>query len=363
MRQSQDQNSQQQDQSRASSSRSSLAASPPLYKPLTEGPDCTRLLRIHAAKKDDNILTCSLTKAVFGDRPKFHALSYRWGDGPAECGIIINGIHFRTVVVWLGKGYAEYEAALPHLQRLGHDKPSNIEVASDIPGDHPRTSAAERRLAEELYKDEYWKRIWIIQEIGLAREIKVCFGNAAVEWNYFMQLIAMHNLGPDGPLRLKRQREERYTGSNTLLQLLRDHRDAKCKDRKDKVYGLVGMAFDARGFVIDYNKSLYEIWIDTMEFMNRHDLFAGNDVVSVGHLVKFLLMDEKCDPLQQILRPYEPGTGEDTIIMDQNHFKAFNLQAAILGCVIHVGPRHDEIVQSLHTEDEWKKTFQANYRP
>ncbi|KAF9772356.1 hypothetical protein IL306_009934 [Fusarium sp. DS 682] len=401
MRQSQDEKGQQQHQ--RGSSESSLTASSPLYKPLNQDPDCTRLLWIEAAKKDDDPIICRLAEVAFCDRPKFDAISYRWGDGPAECVITLNGVKFsvrknlrdalhylrkhapdtnywidaicinqddipernkqvrimhhiysraQTVLVWLGKGYEEYEAALPDFQRLGHDDPSNEQAKPKSPTDMSKTSWGERSLAEKLYNDNYWKRLWIIQEIGLAREITVCFGNAAVEWDQFMQFIAKHDFGPNGPIRLKRQREERYTGSSTLLQLLQAHKDAECQDRKDKVYGLVGMASDARGFVIDYNKSLYETWVDVMEFMNRNCLFAGEDVISVGYLIKGLLMDEKCDPLQQIVRRYEPGNGENKMITDENHFKSFILQAAILGCVIHVGPPLDEIVRSLNLVDK-----------
>ncbi|EGU73996.1 hypothetical protein FOXB_15493 [Fusarium oxysporum f. sp. conglutinans Fo5176] len=346
MRQSKDETNQTQD----------LGESWSPYKPLSQHRDCTRLLRIEAAKDGDPI-TCSLFEVIFGDRPKFGALSYMWGDGQAGQTITLNGVGFnvrqnlwdalhylrkhapdtdywidatcinqkdipernrqvrmmhhiyfraQTVVVWLGKRYAEYEAALPDLQRLGHDKPSNEQFNPELPTDSPRTDSAERSFAEKLYNDDYWKRLWIIQEIGLAQKIKVCFGNSATEWKQFTQFITMHNFGSKGPIRLERQREEKYTGSNTLLQLLQDHKEADCQDRKDKVYGLVGMASDARGFSIDYNKSVFEIWTDVMEFMNRHSLFFDRDIISIGHPVKFLLTGAECDPLQQILGLYAP---------------------------------------------------------
>ncbi|KAH7019521.1 heterokaryon incompatibility protein-domain-containing protein [Ilyonectria destructans] len=416
-RQSQDgTNQQQQDQSAESGSGHSLAASSSPYELLSQHRDCTRLVRIEAAKRDDDTIICTLFEVAFRDRPKFDALSYMWGDGPARCNIILNGatfsvrqnlrdalhylrshtpdtsywidaicinqddipernrqvrimhhIYFRaqTVVVWLGKRYAEYEATLPDLQRLGHDKPSNEQVKPELPPDPPQTdfaAAQQRSLAEELYNDGYWNRLWIIQEIGRAREIKVCFGNAAVEWDQFTHFVTMHNIGPHGPMTLKRQREEKYTGSATLLQLLQAHRDALCQDSKDKVYGLVGMASDARGFVIDYKKSVSEIWTDVMEFMNRHGLFADKDIISVGHLVRDLLMGAECDPLQQILRRYAPGEGDNIIITNTNHFKAFKLQAAMLGCVICVGPRPYEIVGNLNAVDKWIEQVQANYR-
>ncbi|KAH7316975.1 heterokaryon incompatibility protein-domain-containing protein [Stachybotrys elegans] len=393
------------------------------YKPLSQDKDSTRLVRVKAAKADDDPIICNLFNVEFGEKPKFHALSYMWGDGQASCDILLNGaafgvrqnlwdalrylrthaadtsywidaicinqddlaernrqvrimhhIYFRadTVVVWLGKKYAEYEAGLPDLRKLVHCRPSNKEPKLEPSDDQsksdlsaaqqPREDAQQRKLAEELYHDGYWNRLWIIQEIGRARNIKVCFGNSVLKWNLFIHFITHHNIGSQGPVRLDQQRQKRYTGSSTLLQLLEDHKEALCQDRKDKVYGLIGLASDATGFIIDYGKSLYEIWTDVMEFMNKHDLFADKDIVEVGGLVKSMLMDANCLPLKQVLRQYAPDTEDTTIITGPQDFKAFELQAAMLGCVIFVGPRPHEIVGNLNKVDKWTEQVQSNYK-
>ncbi|KPA41268.1 hypothetical protein FLAG1_05828 [Fusarium langsethiae] len=413
MRQSKDDEEQTERLSDRSSSSSTSAASSPRssspYELLNRNRDCTRVLRIEAAKDDDPI-TCTLSEVAFSDRPKFDALSYMWGDEKAEHKITVNGvsysvrqnlwdalhylrrhapgidywidaicinqkdvdersrqvrmmhhIYFRaqTVVVWLGKGYAEYETALPDLKALQHHMPSDQQATPGEPADAARNSPAERSLAEKLYKDNYWKRLWIIQEIAHAQKIRVCFGNSVTDWNLFTHFMVMHNFGSDGPIKLERQRVEKYTGSNTLLGLFQKYTEAECQDRKDKVYGLVGMASDARGFLIDYKKSPFEIWTDVMEFMNQHKLFYGKDILYVGHLVKFLLMGEECDPLQQIMRPYAPREGDAT---DMEDYEPFRLEAAILGCVISVGPQPHEIVGNLKTVDSWIEQIQANYK-
>ncbi|KAI8716114.1 HET domain-containing protein [Fusarium sp. LHS14.1] len=391
------------------------SASPSPYEPLSQHTDCTRLVRIEAAKTDDDPIICSLFQVEFREKPKFDALSYMWGDGPARCHIILNGVTFsvrqnlkdalrylrthaadtsywidaicinqedvpernrqvrmmhhiyfraKTVVVWLGKRYAEYEPSLPDLQGLGHFKPPNGQQSEDGPQSDLSVAQEpnQRKLAEDLYSNGYWSRLWIIQEIGRAHNIKVCFGNYAVEWEPFIHFITMHNIGSLGPVRLNRQRQGRYTGSSSLLQLLQDHREALCQDSKDKVYGLIGLASDAGGFVIDYRKSTFEIWTDVMEFMNRRGLFADKDIVYVGGLVKSLLMGANCLPLQQIRRQYAPSKGDSMILTDPKHFKAFELQAAMLGCVTCVGPRPHEIVGNLSKADKWTEQIQSNYK-
>ena len=52
-----------------------------------------RLLRIEVAKDEDPI-TCVLFEVAFGDRPKFDALSYMWGEVKAENNITVNGGNF-----------------------------------------------------------------------------------------------------------------------------------------------------------------------------------------------------------------------------------------------------------------------------
>ncbi|KAH7144129.1 heterokaryon incompatibility protein-domain-containing protein [Dactylonectria estremocensis] len=385
------------------------------------GQNSTRLIRIQEAKNDNDPLVCELFEVAFSAKPKFEALSYMWGEGPAECSIVMNSmdfsvrhnlmdalrylrkhtsgtlywidalcinqqdaaernsqvrimrhIYFRatTVVVWLGKRYADYEAVLPDLHALGHFNPPTEQLKPDSTSNRTQKDsptqlsekAQQRRMAEELYNDGYWNRLWIVQEIGLANDIKVCFGNSAVEWTQFLHFISMHSIGNCGPVKLHRQRQDRYNGSSTLLQLLQHHKDAVYQDRKDKVYGLIGLASDASGFIIDYERSTLQIWTDVMEFLNHGGLFNSNDIVETGHLVMFLLMGTESAPLQQILRPWAPGEGDKEIITDTNHRRAFELEAAILGCVKHVGPRPQEIVGTLRQVDQWTQQVQSNYQ-
>ncbi|KAM0341670.1 hypothetical protein ACHAPU_009916 [Fusarium lateritium] len=407
----------QQEQSTESTSVTPSLGSSTAYKPLCQDHDCTRLLQILAATKEDDPIICSLHEVAFGERPKFDALSYMWGNGLDECHITLNGVSVKirqnlhdalyylrkhtpgtlywidamcinqkdilernrqvrmmhhiylraqTVVVWLGKKYDAYQATIPKLEQLSHGKPPGGGVQSETPSHPPLPDFAptqEGKLAEELHRDPYWDRLWIIQEIGQAQKIKVCFGSAAaVDWSQFTLFIDQHKGAQNRLKRLTRQREEKHNGSATLLQLLYAHRDAECQDRKDKIYGLVGLASDARNFVIDYNKSLFQIWTDVMEFMNQHGLFQGVDSISVGHLVKSLLMGTNCSPLEQILRQYGPEDDDATIVTNEDHFKAFKLKAAILGRVIHVGPDPHEIVGNLKAVDNWTEKVQANYQ-
>ncbi|RYO97522.1 hypothetical protein DL766_009785 [Monosporascus sp. MC13-8B] len=393
------------------------------YHSLDTEVDCTRLVKIHPARNEDDPLTCDLIHVTFGARPKFEALSYRWGENDDPKTILVDGMKFRvgrnlwdalhflrgraentpywidalcinqrdteernrqlrimghiyfrasTVVVWLGRRYLRFQSDIEESQlvrgpTITKAEPSRPSADKDGQA-HDAVSgegSSEREMVRELCADGYWNRLWIIQEIVQARQIKVCFGKLAMTWAHFTHLVTMHNSDGGGPLRLDRHRKERYNGSHTFRKLLEDHEAAECKEPRDKIYGLVGLAADARGFTMDYNKSLIEIWTDTMEFMNWRGLLPESELVEFGKLVKRLLMGTQCGPLQQALRPYQPEKDSALVIEDHGDSrnpKVFQQSAFVLGCVSRVGPSTTETIASLQKVDEWAGEVQVAFR-
>ncbi|KAH9905712.1 heterokaryon incompatibility protein-domain-containing protein [Xylariomycetidae sp. FL2044] len=391
------------------------------YRPLAEGVDCTRLVEIQPAGDDnDSLIVCNVVQVEFGDRPTYKALSYRWGDETDKRTILVNGagfqvgrnlwdalhclrqkgggerywidaicinqddiaernrqvrnmrhIYFRahTVIIWLGSAYAAYQIGIPRLQQyvrshaFARDEPTgrkSAEGTASISTPSENDDAISRML-KELCDDQYWSRLWIVQEVTLAQRLQVSFGNLDMTWKHFISLVTLSHGPADGPLRLDRHLNERYTESYKLVRLLRDHKDAACKEPKDKIYGLVGLAADAPGFPMDYNKSLFEIWEDTMEFMNRQGLMNESEIVDLGRLVKFLLMRHETIPLHQTLRPYESEVNSSTIIENLNSPKVFELQSYVLGNVQWIGPSAGDIVKNLESVNQWELKVQANF--
>jgi hypothetical protein len=46
---------------------------------------------------------------------------------------------------------------------------------------------------KELYQREYWKRVWIVQEVCLAREAIVLCGKTQIPWSYISQVRKTRN--------------------------------------------------------------------------------------------------------------------------------------------------------------------------
>jgi hypothetical protein len=81
-----------------------------------------------------------------------------------------------------------------------------------------------------------------------------------------------------GPLALDEQLRLKYKDGHTFASLLQRHKDAQCKNPRDKVYGLVGLAIDSFGFPMDYSRSVYEIWEDNVNFVTSHGLVSQSDI-------------------------------------------------------------------------------------
>jgi hypothetical protein len=291
-------------------------------------------------------------------------------------------IYFRadTVVIWLGRKYLKYQTSTKFRgsQDIIMEESKNLSIVSETPvgsGEATETvpleqnevgeakpNSQERIMVTELCSDGYWDRLWIIQEVGRAHQKEVCFGDLAMDWNAFIEMATLHNSSCQGPLRLNRLLQERYTGSHTLRELLEDHREALCKEPRDKIYGLVGLAADAIKFPMDYTKSLIEIWKDTIVFMNSRGLLPESDIISFGRLVKSLLIGDNLGPLEQVLRPYEPRPNSTLIIENGNSPGVFKLPSFVVGCILAVGPSTEEIISSLRKADDWASEIQRNFR-
>ena len=213
-------------------------------------------------------------------------------------------IYFRakTVVVWLGRKYERFglqtKIQRTNIQDISQTGPQIVEpglgliLASEqllpLPletGGSFKGTAEEQEMVAELRGDRYWDRVWIIQELGRANQIKVCFGHdSAMGWTQFIALITLHNSGSEGPLMINRLLQEKYSGSHTLRKLLEDHRKALCQEPRDKIYGLVGLAADAIRFPMDYGRSLADVWKDTMVFMNSRKLLPEPNIYHLGVL-------------------------------------------------------------------------------
>ncbi len=292
---------------------------PYTHRPL-ESIDSIRLLILLSGTKDDRI-ECALSNHRLGSCPPYQAVSYRWGNAEPTAVISIEGDFFcirphlyqflqqtrsasspvvlwidaicidqagtadkthqvqlmgsiyakaESVIIWLGDGDEESAAAM---DILGHE-----DVGQDLSsGSHEEWLA----LHTLLGKQEYWSRIWIVQELVLAESIMIHWGDKVLPWQHLEDFLTNFRtnatvatledfLNEEELLAAKLWRRRRQGLITPFRDLIVEHRFSHCTDPRDKIYALRSLASDHNigKFPVDYAKSLTDIYWDTVRFCN-----------------------------------------------------------------------------------------------
>lgn len=315
--------------------------SPYQYAPLDLHEEI-RLLVLDASGVRETVfgkaIECSLVHVRLANKPAYRALSYRWGETTDVRQLLVNGqtmwvrenlwfalwyilAHDRArasqtwksttrclwvdavcinqndigernhqvgimsqiyskaeeVAVWLGRGEELTDLAIETLQGLG--KPEEwVSLQQDTQG--------RWRALKGLFELEYFSRMWIVQEVVLARCLTIYCGSKSVDWsklNYLREHLRSVNLASRNELsnwtfiegmnknlamELDRNRKA-WEGRNThLVQLLEACQFCNCSDPRDKVYSLLGFASDCQNneLLADYSKTLFLVYNDVISF-------------------------------------------------------------------------------------------------
>lgn len=187
---------------------------------------------------------------------------------------------------------------------------------------------------EALFKRDYWKRLWIIQEVMLAENLIILCGDQVCEWSILVSIIAELDylgqiLGPNGlPIdRSSRnqtpipqlQRLQAQVGSSHANKILIKGADSdrlqkreegwefreliqtwlhqECADPRDQVYGLLGLAQGE--ITADYDKTVDEIYRDVVA-SETPKLSDDECVVFVSALTKALYKDPSSEKVEEL---------------------------------------------------------------
>jgi len=154
------------------------------------------------------------------------------------------------VVVWLGRN--KWEPINP----LSQMKDFNKSVSRNMNTEKRRNSSFNKMEVEffsvwyKFLDASYWKRLWIIQEIVLARDIVLYLGEASATWEDFHQCCAeidgkVNRLAQTSlriPSKLYDQREKNKTDKIPLFDLVMMFGDNLCTDIRDRIFGLHSLA-------------------------------------------------------------------------------------------------------------------------
>ena len=279
-------------------------------------------------------LSCHITIHSQDSSPPYSALSYTWGSPVQDCFIICDGQHLgitlnlgkalrnlrhstETRTFWIDavcidqKNIEErnsqvrlmkdiYQSAREVVIWLGEDKEDRVDAASLLPRIH--TAAVDGKLFQgpdsldvrleqaglpgfdspvwlslaELYRRSWFTRVWVVQELAVAKPATVFCGGCRVLWACFtpaaLCLESAARVHPwDGRFRFDLDRL-RYMDTcharfkdgvpTRLLDVLSTTRSHFSMDPRDKVFAVLGLASDANALFPnpDYSESTSEVY-------------------------------------------------------------------------------------------------------
>ena len=165
----------------------------------------------------------------------------------------------QRVVAWLGPDSASGAQAIQTLDFLGnqfittvdnivHATPDATERHWDQRTELPYDRNTWMRIAKLLDRD-YFRRLWIIQEIQLAKNVVLCCGESTVSWDRFCNAVhflytnqhVSQSLLPKMRLRTVKRLTQMGTNYPISWHVLNLIDGRRCTDQRDLVYGLLGL--------------------------------------------------------------------------------------------------------------------------
>ena len=168
----------------------------------------------------------------------------------------------------------------------------------------------------ELCYVPYWYRLWILQEIGLASEIELHYGRFKCSWNDFstvLMLLTKYKSSFSSPLASSGfdthaayaisqspaaklhagsfRKHDIWRGDLSLESLLSLSENSYCQERKDRIYGILGLTSPTvrKMITVDYSQPLFRLYEDVIKFQSGQDP-SGRTIVSFSQLLQRALL-------------------------------------------------------------------------
>lgn len=223
----------------------------------------------------------------------------------------------------------------------------------------------------ELLGRPWFERVWIVQEIQLANvDSSLQCGSSVISWPIFRRAVLCLQSKIRIPLEKLRHRLMEvcnlsdYALDFNLSRLVRRHRGRKCKDPRDKIYGLLSLltpVFTSK-IQISYNKNVSEVYRDVFiahcHMTRRLELFNDCQFSVVRLDWPSWLPDwYSAIPTAQPNRlMFASGASPCEVKFDKNISTAEGVKCATINKVCAVASTSQD-VNSIRTIREWAGTF------
>jgi hypothetical protein len=293
------------------------------HLPLDREKEQIRLLKVERSRENfwDRPL-CTLQTFDLSSTPKYIALSYEWGDEDAakqttrvndrDFEIRLNLFNFfcyfreqptnsEHAYLWIDQVCIDQTSMDEKSHQLGlmseiYSK-AWLVIAWLGCGDKMRQATWDLKqqtlqrdaALSTLLNNSYFDRLWIIQEMLLARELRIMCAEFLLSPYELLEHASKLNYDLTTNSAYKPSAwllwDSLYgRGQRTLLQCIERYSRNMCFEPRDKVYGLLGLVHEHERLQVDYNKSVWQVFLETLDIIEgncRHVLMGSHPVQDV----------------------------------------------------------------------------------
>ena len=202
--------------------------------------------------------------------------------------------HASKVLIWLGCGDSDTTTFIDYVN-AGHLRPSFFDRLSFYNPNHTGMHLDEAHTGyNKIERNNYWRRLWIVQEVILAKGIDIVMGFSSMSWSALFD--GMHvdddprpRGGEDeGNLYaymeiLRRAKDDPHGTSSVkgLTDWVYQCRKQDCGDPLDRVYATLGLAKTQDHFVVDYSRTPGQLVEYTLERFDSANLVAATEIARI----------------------------------------------------------------------------------
>lgn len=200
---------------------------------------------------------------------------------------IMGRIYSRAVrtIAWLGDADDDSNYALAYLKRSQAPELFSSNARDDI--QHRALQAA-----AQLMQRSYWSRLWIVQEIGLSKQVLLLCGSRDVDLHVLASALEVtgghDNLRPLMDIRNRfipsvraqielETRKPLTSSSKCLLELITAFGNRHCAEPKDIVFALRSLAIDRDRVSVEYDRSMANILLNVVNSFMNYELLRKDD--------------------------------------------------------------------------------------
>lgn len=198
------------------------------------------------------------------------------------------------VLIWLGCGDSDTTAFINYVN-AGHLQPSFFDRQSFH---RPNTTGlyldGEHAGYYKIERNDYWRRLWIVQEVILAKDVEIAMGFHSMPWSdLFDRMYAGDDPRPRGGedednlyahMEIIRRARDNPHGTSSVQGLtdwVFQCRKQNCGHPLDRVYATLGLARNRDHFVVDYVRTPRQLVEYTLERFDSANLVAASEIARI----------------------------------------------------------------------------------